>query len=187
MSAVPLTPAQAQALLQYVTGSSAGDQALGQTALNALRSPKDTSGLTSGQQSQLKALYLRFLLAAELNVAASPGHTLGTEYFVNLPRKQLSSLNGVTVSAALTQAYLDRPQASPVGTPTWADIYAVDYIAGGGATATFDTCELGLYAPPPSVKTPELGSGELLATGLLPLIGALMYRRRQRWRRVNQS
>jgi len=184
LSAVPLTPAQAQALLQYVTGSSAGDQALGQTALNALRSPKDTSGLTSGQQSQLKALYLRFLLAAELNVAASPGHTLGTEYFVNLPRKQLSSLNGVTVSAALTQAYLDRPQASPAGTPTWADIYAVDYIAGGGATATFDTCELGLYAPPPSVKTPELGSGELLATGLLPLVGVMLYRRR---RRVNQS
>jgi len=186
-----LTSAQGQAILQYATGptgSSAADQALGQTGLNALRTPKDTSGLTPTptQRTQLQALYLRYLLAAELNVAASPGQTLGTEYFVNLPRKQLSSLNGVTVSQALTQAYQDRPQATPAGTPTWADLYAVDYIAGGGSTATFDTCELALYAPPPSVKTPELGSGELLAIGLVPCLGIVLYRRR-RGRRAGKA
>ena len=33
--------------------------------------------------------------------------------------------------------------------------------------------------PPLPTATPELGSGELLATGLLPIAGLLLYRRRK--------
>ncbi len=56
-------------------------------------------------------------------------------------------------------------------------------------------CDIGAYEsgasapvppPPPGTATPELGSGELLATGLLPLGAVLLYRRR-RLRRAAQQ
>jgi len=40
--------------------------------------------------------------------------------------------------------------------------------------------------PPPAAATPELGSGELLATGLLPL-GLVVLARRRRARRARQQ
>lgn len=122
------------------------------------------------------------------NLAASKGQavgSLGSEFFVNLPRKQLSPLSGLPVSMALTQAYNDQPRqvTSSTGTTwsagklTWADLYAIDYIAGGGATATFETCELAVSNLGKSVGTPKLGSGELVLVGLVPLALAV-YRRR---------
>ena len=56
-------------------------------------------------------------------------------------------------------------------------------------------CDIGAYEsgasapvppPPPGTATPELGSGELLATGLLPLGAVLLYRRRRLRRAVQQ-
>jgi hypothetical protein len=46
---------------------------------------------------------------------------------------------------------------------------------GGGSTS------------PSGTATPELGSGELMATGILPILGALLYRRRRGRRRVQEQ
>jgi len=56
------------------------------------------------------------------------------------------------------------------------------------------TCDIGAYEsgasapvpPPPITATPEIGSGELLAIGLLPIGAVLLYRRR-RTRRATQQ
>ena len=49
-------------------------------------------------------------------------------------------------------------------------------------TTTTGTTTMPGGGPPPPNNTPELGSGELVATGLLPLVGILMYRRTRRRR-----
>ena len=50
---------------------------------------------------------------------------------------------------------------------------AMDHTAGCGLTVTITSPKK------PPVGTPELGSGELLATGLLPIGAILLYRRRR--------
>lgn len=61
---------------------------------------------------------------------------------------------------------------------------------GGGARAYSLGCNPNGHNPhcdpgPTPTATPELGSGELLLTGLVPVIGVLLYRRR--WRQHHKD
>jgi len=72
--------------------------------------------------------------------------------------------------------------ASPGQTLTVTWSAAVSYDAPGNVTlesATLQQASPSDSPPPPPADTPELGSGELLATGLLPLGLALLVRRRR--------
>jgi len=148
---------------------------------------------TAGQQNQ----YLPDLLTSELNVAASPNGELGLAVAP-------STGTLYDVNQALHEAYLEyyedvQHPPTPPEQPVWTYLdttptasnpdtvlaFVVDYLGGGGEND--GNCLLQPpSAPPPPVKTPELGSGELLATGLLPLAAALLYRR-QRERRARKA
>lgn len=107
--------------------------------------------------------YLKHLLTAELNVASNS--SLGS-----------GNYNGTNVDTLLAQA------ATDYSSYTTADYNFVEYLGGGGENDS--SCQVTI---PPVTKcppdcggpTPELGSGELLATGLLPLGAILLYRRRR--------
>ncbi len=136
------------------------------------------------------ARYLRYLLTAELNVAASPLLAAGIPTSDSGVPIQYGQYSQVTVAQFIHEAYEQRDTTS-----VWTGYiypstnsplaYAVYYLGGAGTAADYATCKVFIPSTPGGYKTPELGSGELLATGLLPLVGVMLYRRRRR--RVNQS
>ncbi len=152
------------------------------TSVSATRILQDTS-------TDDHARYLRYLLTAELNAAAAPVLASGIPTSDSGVPMQYGQYSQVTVARFLHEAYEQRNTTS-----VWTGYiypstnsplaYAVYYLGGAGSAADYATCKVALYGIPSGGATPELGSGELLATGLLPLIGAILYRR---WRRVNQS
>jgi len=132
-----------------------------------------------------QARYLRYLLTAELNAAASPLLSSGIPTSDSGVPIQYGQYSQVTVGQFLHEAYEQRATTS-----VWTGYiypstnsplaYAVYYLGGAGTAADYATCKVFIPSTPGGYKTPELGSGELLATGLLPLVGAICYRRRRR-------
>lgn len=86
-------------------------------------------------------------------------------------RRRWSDLTATTVGG-VTSVPLGSPAHDTAGTPKVVITYTV------GSTPCVSNCDAN--------ATPELGSGELLATGLLPLGAVLLYRRR-RTRRAPQQ
>ncbi len=96
--------------------------------------------------------------------------------------------------------------AQPLGQNQQSGVYqvTVDHLLDGSYSATLVTskdknakitpktvtfhvsCHSSSHDPAPAA-TPELGSGELLATGILPLGGVLLYRRRRARRATQQQ
>ncbi len=113
--------------------------------------------------------YLKHLLTAELNVASNP--SLGS-----------GNYNSTNVDTLLATAATDYTTTSGY---TSSDYTFVEYLGGGGENDSSTSCQVttppgGLKCPPNCGNaTPELGSGELLATGLLPIGAILLYRRRR--------
>jgi len=54
--------------------------------------------------------------------------------------------------------------------------------SGDQMTVSISVSATGTTLPTPPAATPELGSGELLATGLIPALGIVLYRRRRQRR-----
>lgn len=134
--------------------------------------------------------FLKFLLTSELAVSVNPA--LGTTVFRNTAKTYpagtalaTQSLDGLTVNAALHAAFQDRNIVSAQQTSS-VDSFVISYIGSGSAETTGGS-DCDIYTPDtppvtPGTDTPELGSGELLATGLLPIAGIFLYRRSRRRR-----
>jgi len=162
---------------------------LNQTIDFKTMTPVSATSILTDTSTDDHARYLRYLLTAQLNAAASPLLAAGIPTSDSGVPIQYRQYSQVTVGQFIHEAYEQRDT-----TRVWTGYiypstnsplaYAVYYLGGAGTAADYATCKVFIPSTPGGYKTPELGSGELLATGLLPLVGVMLYRRR---RRVNQS
>ncbi len=151
--------------------------------------PVSATSILTDTSTDDHARYFRYLLTAQLNAAASPLLAAGIPTSDSGVPIQYGQYSQVTVGQFIHEAYEQRDTTSVWTGYTYPSTnsplaYAVYYLGGAGTAADYATCKVFIPSTPGGYKTPELGSGELLATGLLPLAGVMLYRRR---RRVNQS
>jgi len=174
--------------------------------------PKEEFGMKKTQRAPLTIKRSRRLAAASILAALGLGVTSAYAWSgtINVTASCDSTGAGgaATFSGNVTDASSDSWKVKVTGPTntskslgqdtTGAYKVTVDHLSVGSYSATLtsqdpkpnvtpvtfkiDACN----TPPPPAPTPELGSGELLATGLLPIGAVLLYRRR-RARRPEQT